>query len=333
MVTMRAALILNPTSGFPHRRQELPEALDALMAAGWTVDTLEPQSPADTERVAADAAFQGYDAVLAGGGDGTVHQVANGLLAVQEAGRPIPRLGVLPLGTANVLAHDLDLTPLPQLVPRALVIEAARQLTRATTGWIDVGRVTLADGRQRYFVCWAGVGLDAAVAAAVENQAKAKGALKPAMYAVSTLRELGRAETVARYRLKVDRTQWSGHGVLAVVSNIRHYALVLSMAPQAYLDDGLLDVVLFQGSMVEAVVPLMKLLTGLHIQDAAVGYAQARRIEVETDPPRPVHLDAEPYSHTPIVVEVVPQALPVLMPLSAARRNLVTYPAAGQATS
>ncbi|MCS6846007.1 MAG: diacylglycerol kinase family lipid kinase [Caldilineales bacterium] len=329
---MRAALVLNPTSGFPHRRQELPEALDALMAAGWTVDIFETESAGDTERLAADAAQQGYEAVLAGGGDGTVHHVANGLLAVRETGRPIPRLGVLPLGTANVLAHDLDLTPLPQLVPRPLLIEAAQQLARSLTAWIDVGRVTLADGRQRHFVCWAGVGLDAAVAAAVENQLKAKGALKPAAYALSTLRELGRADTVARYRLRVDRSRWSGHGVLAVVSNIRHYALVLSMAPQAYLNDGLLDVVLFQGTMVEAVVPLMKLLTGLHIQDAAVGYAQACRVEIETDPPRPVHLDAEPYGSTPIAVEVLPQALPVLMPLSAASRNLRPHSDAGRTT-
>lgn len=324
---MHVLLIHNPAAGQSRRHRELPDAVAVLTAGGWRVEWAATQGPGDAERLAQHAAAEGYDAVLVAGGDGTIHQVVNGLMAAQALGRSRVKLAVLPAGTANVLAYELDLTPAPGIPSPHILVDAARQLLRAAPAWIDLGRVT-SDRGQRYFACWAGIGLDAAVSAAVESQPQLNRRIKPALFAVNTLLEMSRPETMTRFSMTVDGVAWRDEGVLAVISNIRRYALILRMAPQAFLNDGLLDCVLFRGNVVAAALPLAKVLAGAHVEDADVYYQQARRIVVETAQPRPVHLDAEPAGLTPLTVEVVSQVLPLLMPPSAAARHLL--PTAGR---
>lgn len=314
---MRALLIHNPVAGPARRHRDLPDAVAVLSDGGWRIDWAATQGAGDAERLAQRAAAEGYDVALVAGGDGTVHQVVNGLMAQP---RPI-KLAVLPAGTANVLAYDLDLTPAPGIATPSALVNAAHQLLRSAVAWIDLGLVTAGDS-QRYFVCWAGVGLDAAVSAAVESQAQLKRRFGPALFAVNTLLELGRPETLTRFTMVVDSVVWRDDSVLAVISNIRRYAVVMKMAPLAFLNDGLLDCVLFRGNVVEAALPLAKVLAGAHVEDADVHYRQAQRITVETAQPRPVHLDAEPFGFTPITVTVAPQVLPILMPPSATARHL-----------
>jgi YegS/Rv2252/BmrU family lipid kinase len=319
---MRVLLIHNPTAGQSRRHRDLPDAVAVLTAGGWRVEWAATAGPGEAEHLAQQAAVAGYDAVLVAGGDGTIHQVVNGLMAARQARLSPVMLAILPAGTANVLAHEIDLAPAPGMPAPHSLVAAARQLLRASLAWIDLGRMVSANS-QRYFACWAGIGLDAAVSAAVESQPPWKQRIKPALFAVNTLLELGRPEAVTRFTMTVDDTVWRAEGMLAVVSNIRRYALVLKMAPQAFLNDGLLDCVLFRGNVVEAALPLAKVLTGAHVEDTDVYYQQARRIVVETTQPRPVHMDAEPAGFTPIIVEVAPQALPLLLPASAAARHLV----------
>ncbi len=315
---MRALLIHNPAAGPSRRHRDLPDAVAVLNNGGWRVDWAATQGAGDAEHLAQRAVAEGYDVALVAGGDGTVHQVVNGLMA---GSRPI-KLAVLPAGTANVLAYDLDLTPAPGFATAPVLVTAAQQLLRAAVAWIDLGVVTAAN-TQRYFVCWAGVGLDAAVSAAVETQAQLKRRIGPALFAVNTLLELGRPETLTHFTMAVDDEVWRDDSVLAVISNIRRYALVMKMAPLAFLNDGLLDCVLFRGNVIEAALPLAKVLAGAHVDDADVHYRQARHIRVETAQPRPVHLDAEPFGFTPITVTVAPQVLPILMPPSAVARHLL----------
>jgi diacylglycerol kinase (ATP) len=148
----KAALLYNPDSGgSQQRQQELESALSVLRAGGVEADLVDTQSPDHAGDEARRAIDSGCDTIFACGGDGTINNVAQVL-----ANSPVA-LAILPLGTANALAHDIRL-------PRN-VTEAAKASLRAVPRRIALGRVTYSDLQgnpgTRYFVVAAGIGVDA----------------------------------------------------------------------------------------------------------------------------------------------------------------------------
>jgi diacylglycerol kinase (ATP) len=148
----KAALLYNPDSGgSKQRQQELQSALAILRGAGIEADLFPTDSEGHAEEVAQRAMATGYDTIFACGGDGTVHNIAQ-VLAMSPVA-----LAILPMGTANALAHDLGL-PLS-------VAGAAKAAVRGIPRRIALGRITCLDlkgvTRTRYFIVAAGVGLDA----------------------------------------------------------------------------------------------------------------------------------------------------------------------------
>ena len=101
-------------------------------------------------------------------------------------------------------------------------------------------------------------------------------------------------------------------------SNIQIYGIVFKMAPEALLDDGLLDIVCFQGSRpIRMIAHLSEILINQHVRDPQVDIFQARRVEVVTARPLPVHVDGDYIGETPVVIDVVPRALKLIVPSSA----------------
>lgn len=149
----RIAVIYNPASGqySARRAAAVHGALSIFREAGLEADALETDSPGSARTLAKLALRNGYDTVLACGGDGTVHEVLQCLVGTEVA------LGVLPLGTANALAKNLGLGTSP--------VKAARKLLTATAMKVPVGRISYRDKtgteRSRYFTVAAGVGADA----------------------------------------------------------------------------------------------------------------------------------------------------------------------------
>lgn len=149
----KAALLYNPDSGGrgQRRQRELESALAILRGAGIQADLVPADSPGDAGKHARQAIAAGCDTIFACGGDGTIHNIIQMLAGTQVA------LAVLPLGTANALAHDLGL-PLS-------VTAAAKAALRAEPRRVALGRVQYEDfqrqKRERYFVVAAGVGVDA----------------------------------------------------------------------------------------------------------------------------------------------------------------------------
>jgi YegS/Rv2252/BmrU family lipid kinase len=313
IVTTRTLLIYNPAAGRPRLQRQVPDAMAELHAAGWSVDLAETTGPDSALHLARAAAAQGYHAVVVAGGDGTVNQAANGLLQARSDGQALPALGILPAGTANVLARDLGL-PVPVSGLETTLPAAARLLARSRVVLIDVG-VARTAAEERCFLCWAGVGLDAAVTAGVMANPQAKRRLGVLYFAGNLLARLPGIKNAPRYTLAVDGQIWQDQGILAVVSNIQHYAVVLDIAPSALLNDGLLDVAFFHGiTLWNAGSTLARLLTSQHPSDPNVRYAQARQIAIEASQPQPVHVDAEPFGVTPVEITVLPRALPLLAP-------------------
>jgi diacylglycerol kinase (ATP) len=149
----RVALIYNPASGqgSPRRSLAIEQAAAVLHQAGIEAETLETLAPGSAASLAEEAVRRGFDTIIACGGDGTVHEVLQSLVGTDLA------LGVIPLGTANALAANLGLTMSP--------VKAMLKLLTAEPVRVPVGRISYQNGagetHERYFTVAAGVGADA----------------------------------------------------------------------------------------------------------------------------------------------------------------------------
>jgi YegS/Rv2252/BmrU family lipid kinase len=153
-------LILNPKTGkYASRRPSLAEIGKRLNAKGVNVEIISTSGPGDATRIAASAARNGTTTVIVSGGDGTINEALQGLVGTKA------RLAILPRGTANVLARELDLP---------LNIEAAAEvIARGKTRRIHVGcAIDETTGSRRYFLLMAGIGLDASVVHRVQPRLK-----------------------------------------------------------------------------------------------------------------------------------------------------------------
>ncbi len=297
---MNSLLIVNPAAG----QGRTPEALEALQTSlapvlGGVVTT---QGRGDAERAAREAAGNGFEAVLAAGGDGTVNEVVNGLLASGAPGGALP-LGLAPMGTQNVLAHELGL-PAADLDATLALLRAGR------TRHIDVG---LAGGR--YFVLMAGFGFDALVVREVLRPVKAL--LGPAAYAFATVGALATYRST-QIRLRLDGEEVRSEAFLVVVANAASYAYrQIKLAPFAALDDGWLDVCVFErarGDRVGFASQMMAVLARRHLRDPRVRYYRGKHLVLESDPPIQGQMDGDTFGETPVEISLLSRALPVFVP-------------------
>jgi diacylglycerol kinase (ATP) len=294
-------LIVNPAAG-----QGKPQrALDQIGAAlgpllGKMVVT---QKAGDAEAAARDASENGFDAVLAAGGDGTINEVLNGLLTAPNAAKPLP-LGLVPFGTQNVLAQELGLPAPDDFLATVALLRAGK------TRILDVGLAGT-----RYFALMAGFGFDAVVVREVRGPVK--DLIGPAAYAFATLGALARYRSTA-ITLTLDGEEIRSEAFLVVVANAASYAYgQVKLAPFAAPDDGWLDICVFERSPMNQVGfanQIMAVLARRHLRDPSVRYYRARTIALASDPPIQGHLDGETFGATPIVITIVPRILPVFVP-------------------
>jgi len=299
---MRCKLIVNPHSGPWDVRPELAAVLNHLDNRGWKASLHNTEQPGEATALARQAVHENADAVLVVGGDGTINEVVNGL-----AESPVA-LGVLPGGTGNVWAKALGLptrSPL-HLMP---LLDSVRALVPGTTRRIDLGK---ANGR--YFLQWTGLGLDAEVTYAMEPRTRRQRRLGIVAYlaaGVATAAHMAGTRT----RIWIDDQRVYRRSILVVVSNSRIYSAGLTMATDARLDDGLLDVDVFAGTgFGDSMRTALGVISGLHVRDPRHSVYRGRTIEVESDRPLAVHVDGEPFGTTPLHCQVVPKGLTVLLP-------------------
>lgn len=304
---MKAQLIYNPTAGPWDVRRALKRVRSYLRRRGWSVGLQLTKKAGDATTMARAAAQAGYDVVVVAGGDGTVNEAVNGLVGTRTA------LGVLPVGTGNMWAKQLGI-PTYTLTNPLRLREAAAYLAEGSIHRVDVGQAN-----NRYFLCWAGIGLDAQVTTEMEprkRRTKRLGVLPYVVAAVTVARDFQGVRT----RVSLDGDIVRGRTLLILVSNIQQYIGMLNVAREARMDDGLLDVFVFKGMGLQyAARHLLKIVSRRHLQDPKVVHRQARRIEVWTEWAIPVQVDGDPIGATPITLKVVPRALSVLVPPSAPR--------------
>ena len=221
-------LILNPTAG-RRRRGLVDGVVRRVRALGWTVDLVETAAAGDARRIAETCDPNRYAVIAVAGGDGTINEVVNGLARRAAEG---PALGIVPLGTANVLAHELGLGFSAAAVAQTLT--AGREIL------MQPGEAS-GQGRTRQFSLMAGAGFDAKVVAGVSAPLKRR--LGRAADVWRSLVEARRYRPV-RYAVEIDGVNHQAASV--IVTHGRHYAGPYVVAPDAALGRPLLHVCLFE---------------------------------------------------------------------------------------
>ena len=276
----RVLVIHNPTAGW-RKRARFGRLLNALVETGCLVEVMPTTQRGDAEAFARAARRAEWDVLAVAGGDGTINEVINGL------GPDAPPLGILPMGTANVAAREID-------VPFD-VLGLARLVATAPPRAIHLG---VANGRR--FITMAGVGFDAHVVAAVDSRLKrwiGRGA-----YGVTIARLLFR-HRFRRYGVTADGKSYEAASI--VLANGHYYGGPFSCAPDARLDDPELHAVLFLWGGPWAVLwYLAGLGLGVLHRMPGIRIVRARRIDIAGGENEPVQADGDTITTLPLEAAV-----------------------------
>lgn len=286
-----AALIYNPTAGRQRHEQLLGPVLSVLREGGFEVEPVPTQAPGDATRLARELAGR-VEAVFAFGGDGTVREVAAGLLGTDTA------LGIVPGGTVNVLSMSLGLPRDP--------LSAARLAGRLEVQQLDVGLIN-----EMPFLMMVSAGLDSSVMAALDTRLKWR--IGKAAYVWQGLQEWWRYP-YPRFELIADGDPLEASFV--AVSNIPYYGGAYALAPGARPHDGKLDLVLFRGNGRRDTLGFaLDLLRGAHLRRSDVTVRHVQEVELRSPAGAVAQIDGDVCEERlPFTVRIAPDPLRVLSP-------------------
>lgn len=288
-------LIANPTAGNARARSVAEQAALAIQDAGQAVELHYTRAKGHATELAQQAVAEGAERLVVCGGDGTIGETLAPLAGSYTA------LGLLPCGTGNDLARALA-------VP--LRVEAAiGNLLCGEVRAIDLGRAG-----DRFFATIAAFGFDAEVSRRVES---AQGPLSGRVrYIAEALRHIAGYQPV-RVRLCGDFGEIEQEVLQVSTANTRNYGGNLCVAPDADFGDGLFDVVVVHAVPRRTILWLMlRLLWRRHVRHPAVRIERTTRLALHTDAPHRVYADGDYLAQTPLVLEISPAALRVVVPSS-----------------
>ena len=312
-------LIANPISGKGHAKNVAEQAYAALTESGAQGQLMFTSASGDAKRFAQEATSDGIRSVIACGGDGTLHEVVNGIATI-----PNVTLGVLPCGRGNDFAAAIGVP----LKPEA----AIATLLSGTTIRVDLGccyqnrpelkdraiepEPSLTDNRQpitnNYFTTIATCGYDTEV-----SRRAAKGT---PLFAGTASYAYAAVETLFYYeppfvRLEGDFGVHEGPLLLAATGITSRYGGGFQIVPNARIDDGLFDVCIIRPVSALTVLRLLvTLFWGGHVSHPAVSMHQTRTLTIETDTPMLLYADGEPMCETPATIEIIKEGLTVMAP-------------------
>ena len=299
-------VILNPKSG--SSGEDFKTEIEAALHKRGIEYELRETTPEISGGDLARAAFEeGATHIVACGGDGTIMSVVNGLgHALEEKNikaddEAAPLLSIIPGGTANLIAAALDI---PHDVQKSVSIAVAGE-----NRVIDLGRCG-----PHLFALGVGLGLTERLVSRAST--KQKETLGKAAYALAMLKELG-AKPVTFTIKRDDKKSQRKRGVAIVIANAGEIGGALKFAPDAKMDDGLLDICILHRFYLRDVLRLIgNMLLGRVREDRAVSFYHAKRVEIRSNPPLDLQVDGEVVDmQTPLVCEVVPRGLKVRVPV------------------
>ncbi|RSM55623.1 sphingosine kinase [Actinoplanes sp. ATCC 53533] len=292
------AVLANPRAGRGRHRGLLPGVLERLGASGRTVRLLSADSAEAAEKACLRAVAEGIGALVAVGGDGTLHR------AVQAVAGTRVGFGLVPAGTGNDFAAGTGV-PADPLTAASAIAEAVRT-GRSTP--VDLARVTTARGDVRWFGAVLAAGFDAVVNERANRMRWPRG---PRRYDLAIVLEMARLRS-RRYSLVLDGVDHGFTGVLVAVGNCRSYGGGMLICPDADPTDGLLDVVVAASLGRGALARLKpRLRRGTHVSDPRVTSYRAREVRIGA-PEIVAYADGERLAALPLVVSCEPGAVRLL---------------------
>lgn len=261
--------------------------------------------PTHALELARQCAEEEYELIIAIGGDGTVHEIINGLMEVPAERRPC--LGIVPMGSGNDFAHNLGMQRHPEL--------ALRQILTGTPHKIDVALMSDDLGRREYWNNTLGIGFDGTVAIRTRTIPIVRGFF---MYFVAVLQTIILNHEAPLLRIETDQETWEEHKLMMVLCNGPREGGGFYVAPGAMLDDGWLDYVTIgrvsRLMMLRLVPEVMK---GTHTRFPQVKTGKFRKLELESDRPLNIHADGEIFAGfgsklRKLTIEVVPGAIEIV---------------------
>jgi YegS/Rv2252/BmrU family lipid kinase len=294
---VRVCVIYNPAA----RGQKAERFRALLQVISRTASLKQTTAPRDARRLAAQAVREGYDTLIAAGGDGTLNEVLNGIGDV-PAGFERARLGALPLGTVNVFARELGI---PLQPPHAWEILSAGREIRIDLAVTESGPP---ETRERtYFVQLAGAGLDARAIELVDWPLKKK--IGPLAYVVAGLRAM--TESKPQLRVRADGREVVGE--LVLVGNGRLYGGTYRVFPAAHFDDARLDVCVFPRVTWPRLIRCgLSILLRQRLPESMVLRVQTPEFSILGPEATRFEVDGELAGKLPVTFHVVPRALRVL---------------------
>lgn len=304
MSVPRAKVIVNPAAGANSTRRKWPQLSRLLNHAGLSYDHDYTEGAGHAIELARTAAADGYRYLVAVGGDGTVNEVANGIL--HSGDEDDIALGVVSTGTGSDFARSAG-------IPRDYV-SACSSLTGSRRLKIDVGVVEYrknGQASQRFFVNAAGIGFDAAAVESTERMPKYFGGTIP--YLAGLLR------TMLSYRNKsvvlgIDERNEAARILSVIVSNGNYLGGGMHVAPDASMDDGLLDVVVIGDvGKFDLLKSLPMIYKGTHGEHPKVSIEKASVVKVESSERVLVHADGELLGEGPASFRLMPAVLNIVV--------------------
>ena len=272
------------------------EAVARMREAGVRLDVRVTWEGGDAERYVAEAIADGIDTILAGGGDGTLSEVATTLAHRDEAAEALPTLGLLPLGTANDFASACGLPQEPDAALRLVLANAALPM--------DLLRLD-ANGETHWCANLASGGFGTEVT--TETHEGLKNALGGLAYVLTGLSRLGRIEPQTA-RLCGPGFEWHGEFIALGIGNGRQAGGGQVLCPDARIDDGLLDLTVvppLDGEVLATIGTAMAEGKAAALDRVAVRRA-LRWVEIEAGQPLTLNLDGEPVKATRFRIDCVP---------------------------
>ena len=312
-------LIANPISGKGKAKSIAEQAHAALTESGRQGQLVFTSASGDAKRLAQEAVSDGIRFVIACGGDGTLHEVVNGIASIPDV-----VLGVLPCGRGNDFAAAIGMPLKPELAIATLLsgapihVDLGRcyQINRQLKGEAVEPEPSLTDNRQpitdNYFITIATCGYDTEV-----SRRAAKGTplfTGTASYAYAAVETLFYYEPPSIH-LEGEFGTYEGPLLLAATGITNRYGGGFKIVPNARIDDGLFDVCIIRPVSELTVLRLMvTLFWGGHVSHPAVSIHQTRTLTIETETPLLLYADGEPMCETPVTIEIIKGGLVVMSP-------------------
>jgi YegS/Rv2252/BmrU family lipid kinase len=301
----RMKVIFNPHAD-RGRAWDTASYLQSLIERHGGADWSATEYPRHATELAREAVRQGYDVVAALGGDGTVHEIVNGLMEAPDRGRPL--LGVVPIGSGNDFCNNIGLSKEPE--------QAMHTLFHGTPRGVDIGKVTDGSGRNEYWDNTLGIGFDATVTIYSYKITRLQGF---SMYLWAVIQTILRNHDAPAMTIETDQESLRQETLMLTVCNGPREGGGFHVAPGAVPDDGVLNY-----AMIAKVSRLMmfrlipEVMNGTHGRFEQVHLGTCRTMKVASAKPVTIHTDGEIFAGfssdvTQLSIDLMPKALRVIV--------------------